>query len=642
MSGNKKPLRAVNDFFTKSIIVTWLFAVVGAVYKKISASVTAGIFASYDAIAKWFMTSKIVTVCKPKIKAEPKHTWSFKVSRLYEQSLICLMLDKIKWGLLSCPLNVAALFGITFGFSSAFMLILKNFAFHVTQITWAGIIELVNPLMTSLCFIIIALLLIFEKKPLIRVVNESSILSNILFDILRLRKIPPAEYQKHTGFNAGVAVIFGILLGALSYFHAPSQIVATICAAIVIIIVLCSPEAGVSIILFTLPFVPTMWLIWLSCATALSFFVKCFRRKRIMRLEGMDILVAIFALFTVAGGVISVDIGSSVPKMLVYVCFMSMYFIVKNTVRTEVLLKSCEICITSSALLVAAVGISQYLVGNVSDIWQDSSMFSGIPGRAVSVFENPNVLGEYLILVMPLIFAFFFTTKNLKQKFAYFAVFMVCACCLIFTWSRGAWLGFVFAVILFILFKSHKFLAGIVLFSPALVLGASLILNQNIIDRFLSIGNTADSSTMYRVSIWHGVENMFRENGIFGIGIGEEAFTSVFPKYALAGTQSAPHTHSLYLQIISEMGIFALVSFCIICLAFFSHTLAYIRRAANAKDRTLATGFMCAMASFLVQGFTDYVWYNYKIYLFAWAVFGLAMAVLYIGEDEQQRKFSYA
>ncbi len=641
MAGKKRPLRAVHDFFTKSIIITWLFAVVGAVYKKISASMTAGILASYDAIAKWFMSSKIVAFCKPKIKAEPKHTWSFKVSRLYEQSMLCLVLDKIKWGLLSCPLSVAALFGITFGFSSALMLILKNFAFHVTQITWAGVLNLVNPLMTSLCFIIISLILIFEKKPLIRVVNESSILSGILFDILRLRKIPPAEYEKHAGFNAGVAVIWGLLFGALSYFHEPSQIVAVICYAIVIIIVLCSPEAGVAIILFVLPFVPTMWLVCLSCATALSFFAKCFRRKRIMRLEGMDILVAIFAVFTVAGGVISVDIGSSVPKMLVYICFMSMYFIVKNTVRTDVLMRSSAACITASALIVAAIGILQYAAGDISTIWQDVSMFTSIPGRAVSVFENPNVLGEYLILVLPLIFAFFCVTKDLKQKFAYFAVFMVCACCLIFTWSRGAWLGFTFAVILFILFKSHKFLAGIMLLFPAFVLGASFLLNQSIVDRFMSIGNTADSSTMYRVNIWRGVENMFAYNGIFGIGIGEEAFASVFPKYALAGTQSAPHTHSLYLQIISEMGVFALVSFAVICLAFFSHTLAYIRRTSNAKDRTLATGFMCALAAYLVQGCTDYVWYNYKIYLFSWMVFGLAMAVFYIGEDEQQRKFAY-
>ncbi len=642
MAGNKKPFQSVNDFFTNSIIVTWLFAFMGAVYKKTAASMFAKILTSYDRIAKWFTESTIVKFCKPKIKAEPKHTVSFKISHLYEQSLLCLILDKLKWSFLVCQLSVAALFGITYGFSSLFMLILKNYAFHVTQITWAGIIDMINPLMTSLCFIVISAFLLLVKKPLIEVVNKSTILSYILFDIFRLRKIPPAEYEKHTGLNPFVAFIFGIFLGAFSYHSVPSQTVTIICAAIIIIIVLCSPEAGVSVTLFTLPFTSTMWLVCLCMATVLSFAVKCFRRKRVIRLEGMDILVAIFALFTVAGGVISVDISSSVLKMLVYICFMAMYFAVKNTVRTRVLLKSCAVSLSASALIVASYGIFQYLIGDISTVWQDTAMFAGIPGRAVSTLENPNVLAEYLILVIPVIFAFFITEKDSREKFSYFFVFMICSCCLIFTWSRGAWLGFVFAVILFILLKSHKFFAGIILLSPAIALAMALLLDQNIIDRFFSIGNTSDSSTMYRLNIWKGTLGMFRENGIFGIGIGEEAFRDIFPKYALAGTQTAPHTHSLYLQITSEMGIFALASFLVICFAFFSHTLAFIARTENGKDRTLSAGFMCAIAAFLVHGLTDYVWYNYKIYLFFWIMIGLTLTVFYISDDEQHRKFSYA
>ena len=642
MAGKRGPAQVIKNFFAKSLIITLICTFIGAVYRKISASLISFIFTSYDKIAIWFASSKIVNFCKPKIQPEPKKTLSFKISRLYEQSIFRLVLDKIKWSILACQLNISALFGLTFGFSSALMLILKYFAFRLTQITWDGIINLINPLMTSFCLVVISLLLIFIKKPFIEVINESVILNGILFDVMRLRKIPRAEYEKHTGMNAGVAVILGILFGGLSFFFVPSQIVASACAAAAIILVLCSPEAGVILIIFALPFVPTMWLVLLVCATVLSFAVKCYRRKRVIRVEGMDILVSVFSIFLAAGGVISADVSSSVPKMLVYVCFIFMYFIAKNTVRTEALLRSCASSLCASAALVAAIGIFQYFIGDVSTAWQDTSMFSGIPGRAVSSFGNPNVLGEYLILVLPVIFAFFITAKNIKEKGAYFFVFMLCSCCLIFTWSRGAWLGFTFAVILFILFKSHKFFAGIILLFPAIALGATFIFNQNIIDRLLSIGNTADSSTMYRLNIWRGVLKMFSEKGMLGIGIGEEAFGSVFPKYAVAGTAAAPHTHSLYLQIISEMSIFALVAFTVLCLAFFSHNFAYIHRTANAKDRTLAVGFMCGIAAFLVQGFTDYVWYNYKIYLFFWIMLGLSLAVMYISDDERRRKFLYS
>ena len=44
----------------------------------------------------------------------------------------------------------------------------------------------------------------------------------------------------------------------------------------------------------------------------------------------------------------------------------------------------------------------------------------------------------------------------------------------------------------------------------------------------------------------------------FGIGIGEGAFAEVYPFYALSGIETAPHSHSLYLQILTELGIFGL------------------------------------------------------------------------------------
>jgi O-antigen ligase len=641
MAGKRNPLRATKNFFAKSIILTWLCAVMGALYRKAASSITAFILTSYDSIATWLSQSYIVNFCKPKIQAEPKKTISFKISRMYEQSLLCATLTKIKWWLLVCQVNIAALFGITFGFSSALALILENFAFRVTQITWDGIIALINPLITSLCFIVISILLIFKKKPLIEVINESAVLGTILFDILRIRKIPPSEYETQNGMSPGFAVILGILLGSLSFFFTTSQILSAICVSIVIIIMMCFPEAGISIIIFAIPFVKTKWLIVFSLATSLSFAIKCFRRKRTFRIKGMDIVIWAFSIFIIAGGLISENISASVPKMLVCLCFTFMYFIAKNTIRTPVLLNSCAMSLCASALIVACIGIFQYFVGDISTVWQDTIMFAGIPGRTVSTFSNPNVLGEYLILVLPLLFTFFINAKSARETGVYFSSFIICACCLIFTWSRGAWLGFAFAVIIFILFKSHKFFTGVLLASPAIILTATFIFDSNVVNRILSIGNTADSSTMYRVNIWRGVLKMFRERGVLGIGMGEEVFSQVFPKYAVAGTEVAPHTHSLYLQIISEMGVFALVSFIVLCCAFFSHFLAYIHRTANKNDRTLAVGFMCSITAFLVQGFTDYVWYNYKIYLLFWIVMGLSLAVIFINEDEHRRKFRY-
>ena len=57
-----------------------------------------------------------------------------------------------------------------------------------------------------------------------------------------------------------------------------------------------------------------------------------------------------------------------------------------------------------SASIAALVGIFQYLTGTsvMAEAWVDSEMFESIAGRAVGTLENPNMLGEYLILMIPL------------------------------------------------------------------------------------------------------------------------------------------------------------------------------------------------------------------------------------------------
>jgi O-antigen ligase len=236
----------------------------------------------------------------------------------------------------------------------------------------------------------------------------------------------------------------------------------------------------------------------------------------------------------------------------------------------------------------------------------------------------------------------FLCAKQFNLRALFFISFVLSSSCLVLTWSRGAWLGFIFSFIIFVLVKSPAFLAGIILFSPATLLGLSLLYNTDIMKRILSIGSTADSSTAYRVDIWAGSLRLIEDKGLYGVGIGTEAFSSVFPQYALAGTESAPHTHSLYLQLIAETGIFSLLSFILLCLAYFSLVLAYIRKSAGTESRTISLGFLCGIAGFLVQGLTDYSWYNYRVYLFFWVMLGFAMAVLNLCKENDRRKYIYA
>lgn len=353
-----------------------------------------------------------------------------------------------------------------------------------------------------------------------------------------------------------------MIFGVLSIFIEPIYIVAALGLLLMAAVVMSSPEAGLLLIFLTLPFLSTMTLVAVLLLIFLSYVLKLICGRRVIKFTLVDFTVAAFLLFLFFGGVFTVDF-SSVPKMLVFVCFMLGYFVVKNTVRSPALVRKCLYSLAVSSVLVSLYGLYQNFFGTPSTVWQDTAMFSEIKGRVVSTFANPNVLGEYLILIFPIILALMITAKHINERFALLLAASASCACLVFTWSRGAWLGFAVSLVLFLCLSSkHFFTAGILMlpiFAAALFFGSG----TSIVRRFTSLG---DSSTSYRLGIWRGVLLMLADVFYFGIGIGEEAFADIYPFYALNGIETAPHSHNLYLQITVEIGLFALIAFLILFL----------------------------------------------------------------------------
>lgn len=113
-----------------------------------------------------------------------------------------------------------------------------------------------------------------------------------------------------------------------------------------------------------------------------------------------------------------------------------------------------------------------------------------------------------------------------------------------------------------------------------------------------------------------------------GIGVGQSAFEEVYPDYALSGIESAPHAHSLFAQILTELGIFGLVVFLLLLLMLFRSAFTLFDRKGMKNKYSHATlALCCGVFALLVNGLTDYIWYNYRIYLCFWIMIGLITAV---------------
>ncbi|MBQ2708104.1 MAG: O-antigen ligase family protein, partial [Clostridia bacterium] len=129
----------------------------------------------------------------------------------------------------------------------------------------------------------------------------------------------------------------------------------------------------------------------------------------------------------------------------------------------------------------------------------------------------------------------------------------------------------------------------------------------------------------YRVNIWRGVGKMIGDYWQTGVGIGTDSFRCVYPLYSLSGIESAPHSHNLYLQILVEIGIVGLVIF-LVLLFFWAQSCFTLHRNEERREKLIPAALFCGLLAVLAQGMTDYIWYNYRVFLMFWLMLGLCAA----------------
>ena len=196
--------------------------------------------------------------------------------------------------------------------------------------------------------------------------------------------------------------------------------------------------------------------------------------------------------------------------------------------------------IALGGVLVSLYGFWQRLnPGDYNTGWVDKDMFSAITFRVYSTFANPNVLGEYFLLVIPFAFALGLTAPNRRKKILWIGATAMMCLCLLLTYSRGCYLGLLFGMVIFLVLLDRRFLILV----GILAVLSPLYVPDTIWQRLLSIGNLGDTSTNYRVNIWIGTMKMLKDFWFCGVGPGEDAFNTVYPLYSLSAIDT-PHSHN--------------------------------------------------------------------------------------------------
>ncbi len=387
-------------------------------------------------------------------------------------------------------------------------------------------------------------------------------------------------------------------------------------------------RVGIFAALISMPFAPTMGVVFMVLVSAFSFVLKLLSDPTFhFRRTPLDAPVALFALVLFISAVTSFAPVSSIKIFLVYFAFVLGFYLTVNAVRTKGQLYALIISMLFAGAAVALYGIYQHMFGFAEGTtWTDTEMFEDIETRVISTFGNPNVLGEYLLLLIPVSAGYILSRPSSFNKGVSLAVTALLSVCMVFTYSRGNWIGLIVAIILFCMFYDGR-IAWLGVLAAFFV---PILMPQTVINRFMSIGDTTDTSTSYRVYIWMGTIAMLKDYWMSGIGLGSDAFNMIYPFYSYSGIV-APHSHNLYLHIIVENGIMGMAVFLIIVFTYYRMAISSI--VADKKDKMLRatiTGLSAGMFGYLVQGMFDNVWYNYRIVFMFYIILALTCSAILI------------
>ncbi len=618
-SGAKKK-RSVADVFKSSMIIKGLGRLSSFIYRKLRSGIFGGMFTSYDGV-KSAVTDSMAAAGIRKLKLHGNVILPFKLkfAGMMENSAIIGFVKRILCGLLALPMKAYGVFLFSYAFYSTVIYFFRLFYFTDAD----KLVPDVGYITSFLLMIIASVAMIASKHCLGSALRTSPFSRFLLFRVAGLRTNCLDDVTAGVG-KYPLAFLLGLMFGFSSLILHPAIV---ICAAVLVgimCLVLIKPEFGLIMIMVALPFLPTMVLVAAVLFVFASYIIKVMMGKRTLKLDIMDVTVALFMILMMFGGVVTVDMGSAAP-MLVYTAFLLGYFLTVNLVRSSEWVDRCILGVVVSCVPVALYGLYQNFFGTMATTWQDKDMFRYIEGRVVSTFENPNVLGEYLIMLIPLMFALVIIADTRRCRFAFMLALAFAVGCLVYTWSRGAWLGIMIGMLIFLLMYTRKTLMVLI---PG-ILAVPLVLwkfsDSSIVQRLTSIGDMADSSTSYRVNIWRGVLDLLGDLWAGGIGIGLAPFREIYPAYSLEAIEAAPHAHNLFLQITVELGVVGLLVFLAVIFFYAQKNLSVF--VSDTRSRKLVpAALFCGTLAVLAQGMTDYIWYNYRVYLMFWLLVGLCSA----------------
>lgn len=339
----------------------------------------------------------------------------------------------------------------------------------------------------------------------------------------------------------------------------------------------------------------------------------------------------LFMMTIALATVFSIHPPLSLSYGLTYGAVFIIFSVFINQVRTRDDLIHVIVALTLAALVVSLYGILQkHVIGVSVNLSQtDISISQELSGRVYSTLGNPNILGEFYLLVLPLVCGLFLVHDSKIVKALAAVTLFLSLYVLLATGSRSAWGSFAFAMAVFIALYKPRLLPIFLMMG----LISFFFMPQTIQVRVMSIFNKNDTSLGYRRFIYE-CASLMREDyqWLGGVGLGGDIFQKVFESYKVKELTTVAHSHNLYLQLAIEAGIFSVI----FLLAYMAKTVLKALSSFSQKEvkvKILQIACIASLAGFFLMSFVDYTWFYFRIVVLFFAVVGILTNLNHLNEN---------
>ncbi|OPL07428.1 MAG: hypothetical protein AVO33_05860 [delta proteobacterium ML8_F1] len=381
-------------------------------------------------------------------------------------------------------------------------------------------------------------------------------------------------------------------------------------------------KGGIFFAALSLPYLQFRYIALIQVIFFILYCVEKFKEKESFALRGPDYALGAFYLFLTLATVFSQTPVQSAVLLGYYTVGISFYWIVSREFSRDDFV-ALGLLLIFGATLASLIGVAQYLGGDLGQAaWLDQQANPNIRARAYSVFMNPNVLGEYLLVALIYNMALVLMSRRFLRGLLLTIPFGINLLTLLLTFSRGAWGGFAFAAIVFLLAYDYRYLPILALVGVMSLFVLPDVFIQRLLTIFTSSG---DSSTSYRGMIYFGTEHLLQDYWLFGTGLGYGSFIEVYSLYRVEEIYGA-HAHNIFLEILVETGVFGLVTFLYFMAKSAVQGIKTVLLSEVVSQRLMVITGLSALSGLFLHGLVENIFFDIRIVTLVWMLFGFTSA----------------